>query len=62
MNAKSGLLADTDVAIEDKAVQVCPVGAILRKDTGFAVPIGKRKYDLKPISAYVETAAAGAKA
>jgi [NiFe] hydrogenase diaphorase moiety small subunit len=53
VNAKSGRLADTDLTLEDKAAQVCPVGVILRKDKGFAVPIGKRKYDLKPISAYV---------
>jgi [NiFe] hydrogenase diaphorase moiety small subunit len=61
VNAKSGRLADTDLTLEDKAAQVCPVGVILRKDKGFAVPIGKRKYDLKPISAYVESAAASAK-
>lgn len=51
VNAESGRLADTDVAVGDKAVQVCPVGAILRKRVGFAVPIGKRRYDLSPISA-----------
>jgi [NiFe] hydrogenase diaphorase moiety small subunit len=61
VNAKSGRLADTDVTLEDKAVQVCPVGVILRKDTGFAVPIGRRRYDLKPISAQVDGSAASAK-
>ena len=61
VNAKSGRLADTDVSLEDKAVQVCPVGVILRKDRGFAVPIGKRTYDLKPISAYADAAATSAK-
>jgi [NiFe] hydrogenase diaphorase moiety small subunit len=61
VNAKSGRLADTDLTLEDKAAQVCPVGVILRKDKGFAVPIGKRKYDLKPISAYVEADAASVK-
>ena len=61
VNAKSGRLADTDVTLEDKAVQVCPVGVILRKDRGFAVPIGKRTFDLKPISGYVEADAAAAK-
>ena len=61
VNAKSGRLADTDVTLEDKAVQVCPVGVILRKGKGFAVPVGRRTYDLKPISACVEAPAAPAK-
>jgi [NiFe] hydrogenase diaphorase moiety small subunit len=32
-----------------QAMDICPVGSILRKEVGFAVPIGKRKYDGKPI-------------
>jgi [NiFe] hydrogenase diaphorase moiety small subunit len=36
-----------------KAMDVCPVGAILKKETGFAVPIGKRKFDHVPIGADV---------
>ncbi len=51
VNAKSGLLADTNFSAKDKAAHVCPVGVILSKRTGFAVPIGQRTYDLKPISA-----------
>ena len=51
VNSASGLLADTDVAATDKAVAVCPVGAILPKRVGFRVPIGRRRYDLSPISA-----------
>jgi [NiFe] hydrogenase diaphorase moiety small subunit len=51
VNAESGRLADTDIAATDKAVDVCPVGAILRKRVGFAVPIGARRYDLAPVSA-----------
>ena len=34
-----------------KAVEVCPVGVILRKRVGFATPIGARRYDKSPISA-----------
>lgn len=45
VNSKSGLLVDTDISVEDKAVHVCPVGAILIKGRGFDVPIGKRLYD-----------------
>ena len=50
VNARSGQLADTDFAASDKAAQVCPVGVILPKRRGFAVPIGERKYDAQPIS------------
>jgi [NiFe] hydrogenase diaphorase moiety small subunit len=37
-----------------RAMDICPVGAILRKETGFAVPIGRRKYDAVPIGSDVE--------
>jgi [NiFe] hydrogenase diaphorase moiety small subunit len=49
VNAESGRLADTRLAVEDKAMDVCPVGVILRKRRGFQVPIGERKYDQHPI-------------
>jgi [NiFe] hydrogenase diaphorase moiety small subunit len=51
VNAESGLLADTDIALTDKAMEVCPVGVILKKRVGFAQPIGRRRYDAEPISA-----------
>jgi [NiFe] hydrogenase diaphorase moiety small subunit len=51
VNAESGRLADTDIALGDKAMEVCPVGAILRKRVGFRVPIGARRYDRRPVSA-----------
>jgi [NiFe] hydrogenase diaphorase moiety small subunit len=51
VNAPSGRLEDTDVALTDKSVQVCPVGVILRKRVGFAQPIGARRFDARPISA-----------
>lgn len=51
VNSESGELVATDIALEDKAMQVCPVGAILRKRVGFAVPIGERRFDRLPISA-----------
>lgn len=37
-----------------KAMDVCPVGAILKKETGFAVPIGKRRFDHRPIGSEIE--------
>lgn len=45
VNAASGLLGDTDLAVTDKAVQICPTGAILIKRQGYAVPIGQRVFD-----------------
>ena len=51
VNAKSGLLADTNFSGNDKAASVCPVGVIIKKRTGFAIPIGQRTFDERPISA-----------
>ncbi|MDP8256257.1 MAG: 2Fe-2S iron-sulfur cluster-binding protein [Candidatus Alcyoniella australis] len=48
-------LADTDMAASDKAAEVCPVGALLRKRVGFAKPIGKRDYDNTPIGSDIES-------
>lgn len=50
VNAESGCLADTDFSVNDLAANICPVGVILKKRVGFAVPIGERKYDEQPIS------------
>lgn len=35
------------------AMKNCPVGSIIVKEKGFAVPIGKRKFDKKPIGSDV---------
>ena len=51
VNAESGRLADTGFALGDKAANVCPVGVIIRKRVGFSVPMGQRRYDVRPISA-----------
>ncbi len=45
VNAASGRLADTNLSVTDRAAEVCPTGAIIRKRHGFTVPIGKRLYD-----------------
>ncbi len=50
VNAASGRLGDTDLAVGDAAVRVCPVGAILVKGEAYAVPIGRRRYDVYPIA------------
>ena len=48
--------ADISDELADYAAEVCPVGAIIRKGRGFAVPVGQRKYDGKPIGSDIETA------
>jgi [NiFe] hydrogenase diaphorase moiety small subunit len=53
VNAKARL-ADTNLDITDKACDVCPVGAILKKGVGYAIPIGQRLYDKKPIGSDIE--------
>ena len=58
VNAESGRLADTDFSLADHAAHVCPVGVILEKRQGFAVPIGRRRYDVDPIGMQVERLAA----
>lgn len=50
VNSETGRLADTNFAASDRAASVCPVGVILRKRVGFAVPIGQRRFDAKPVS------------
>ena len=37
-----------------KAMDVCPVGALLVREKGFDTPIGRRKYDLEPIGSDIE--------
>ena len=50
VNSASGRLADTTMALGDRAALVCPVGVILPKRRGFAVPIGERRFDRHPVS------------
>ena len=47
-------LSDTNINITDKAADVCPVGAILKKREGFKIPVGQRAYDHKPIGSDIE--------
>lgn len=50
VSSPSGALGDSRLAQEDAAVAICPVGALLPKRVGFAVPIGQRTYDREPLS------------
>ena len=54
VNSCSGLLGDSSLQLGDSAASICPVGAILPKRRGFVVPIGQRRFDLKPVSQQVE--------
>ena len=49
-------LADTPLATEDKAVSICPVGAILKKRIGYEKSVGRRLYDHEPIGSDIEAA------
>ncbi|MFW6159255.1 MAG: 2Fe-2S iron-sulfur cluster-binding protein [Planctomycetota bacterium] len=47
-------LRDTDADVTDEAIEVCPVGALMKKGTGCAVPVGRRTYDRAPIGSDIE--------
>jgi [NiFe] hydrogenase diaphorase moiety small subunit len=53
VNAESKL-SDTKMKVTDKAADVCPVGCIIKKRTGYALPIGQRKFDQSPIGSDIE--------
>ncbi len=53
VNAANGL-GGTHLAVTDRAVEVCPVGAILKKRQGYQVPVGRREYDHRPIGSDIE--------
>jgi [NiFe] hydrogenase diaphorase moiety small subunit len=50
VDAPSGRLGDTDFSAEDAAAHVCPVGTILPRDEAFRTPIGRRRFDVAPVS------------
>jgi [NiFe] hydrogenase diaphorase moiety small subunit len=55
INSPTGKLGDSAFAITDRAARVCPVGAILVKNSGFKTPIGDRTYDRESISAEADS-------
>lgn len=52
VNSPSGRLGDTDFSSSDYAANICPVGAILHKGTGFKNPIGQRSSDITPLKTH----------
>lgn len=49
-------LVESGAAVTDVAIspEVCPVGCIIRKRVGFAIPIGEREFDKGPIGDEIE--------
>ena len=47
-------LSETPLSVTDKAAEICPVGAILKKRTAYKLPVGQRLYDHKPIGSEIE--------
>ncbi|MCU0965092.1 MAG: 2Fe-2S iron-sulfur cluster-binding protein [Burkholderiaceae bacterium] len=54
VNSDSGRLGDTDMALADRAANICPVGVILPKRRGFVIPIGERLYDQQSVAEQAE--------
>jgi len=54
VDSESGRLADTAMALGDRAASICPVGVILPKRRGFVIPIGQRRFDAKAVSEQVQ--------
>ncbi len=50
----SANLKSTNADVTDKAIDVCPVGALLKKREGYKIPVGQRKFDHKPIGSEIE--------
>ncbi len=47
-------LGDTDMSVNDRAADICPVGCIIKQRVGFKVPIGEREYDTRRIGSFIE--------
>jgi len=54
INVDKKLAAKLSEEEAQKAMEICPVGAILKKEVGFRIPIGKRKFDHRPIGSEIE--------
>ncbi|HOV12398.1 MAG TPA: ferredoxin, partial [Bacteroidales bacterium] len=54
INIDRKLAATMSDELAQKAMDICPVGCILKKEVGFKDPIGSRKYDKKPIGSDIE--------
>lgn len=57
VNSNAGL-GQTNADVRDRAISVCPVGAILRRGNAYRVPIGERTYDRETIGGPVDAPSA----
>jgi [NiFe] hydrogenase diaphorase moiety small subunit len=53
VDAKDGL-GSTEAEVTDRAAESCPVGCIIKKRIGYAIPYGQRTYDKAPIGSEIE--------
>jgi [NiFe] hydrogenase diaphorase moiety small subunit len=54
INVDTALSKNMTDEMAQEAMDICPVGAIIRKEIGFKVPIGERKYDKAQIGSEIE--------
>lgn len=54
INFDAKLAAGMSAAEAQRAMDICPVGCILKKEIGFAMPIGTRKFDKVAIGSDIE--------
>jgi len=54
INVDTELTNNMTDELAEKAMEICPVGAILKKEKGWDKPYGKREYDLAPIGSDIE--------
>ncbi|HVT72446.1 MAG TPA: 2Fe-2S iron-sulfur cluster-binding protein [Lacunisphaera sp.] len=49
LQVNGAALAATSLAVTDEVTAACPVGALMKKRVGYAIPVGRRPYDRAPI-------------
>ncbi|MDA0336247.1 MAG: 2Fe-2S iron-sulfur cluster-binding protein [bacterium] len=47
-------LKNSNIDVTDRAIGICPVGALLPKRVGFHTAVGQRLYDIEPIGTAIE--------
>jgi [NiFe] hydrogenase diaphorase moiety small subunit len=54
LGVNGACLENSSIDVTDRALDICPVGALLPKGVGFCTPVGQRLYDIEPIGTDVE--------
>ena len=47
-------LFETEIAVTDRAAEICPTGSLMIKRKGYLAPVGQRTYDHTPIGSDIE--------